>query len=1014
MKNKRVRRNGLQCMVAFIMLASTLFNTGIIFADDVPADGDVTAEDSEVTEEPTAVPTEIPTEVPTEVPVADPTDVPTTVPTEVIGDEPTEEPTAVPTEIPTEIATEETPTVDLTLTPTVTPTEEVISAQDVTLTGPEGTVYTRTPYFYWNYEEDAYKYQLFVYQKSSKGDIKMFDKLYMASKVCDDDAGTCKVKSPTSLAFGSYYWKMRACYGDKYGYICTDLESAPSMEFVVSSTTPTAYEPNGTIYTNTPTFTWTGVADDTEQYYLQVYDSDGHKVAINGGTNILESGDATCETDEDGEYICSYTDAEPFDNGSYKWRVRAFYSGKWRSYSGYKTFSVASDIDENFDSYAPDFTKLAGGTWLMGTEDGNTVYYTNGVSKRMTNLRSKYIFDDVNLTAIVKRAAGSVDGSYPASYIGVRMGKSKSSSTNMWYTGYIFGYTTAGTYAVWRVDSASRVETIQPWTEITGTFNDDGWNELNVTAEGKDFTFSINGDEVASFSDGTYSKGYVGFEMFRPDSTILPFYIDSVTVNNISSTSVSGASISSEQAAANLAAQSSSTGSVEGYDGGTVHSQATTPNPIEPSNTTIYTNKPTFKWDDTGDEKYYLYLAKITTGGIDKVYGKTLLAETYCSDGECAYTSASTLSQNDYVWKVKSYDGTDYSDYSDNQYFTVGTTMPTAKKPYSTGYDNQPTFTWTEIVDAEQYNIVAYDSSGKKVISWWPLAGEVTCDADQICSVELEDFTGMEEPNWITPESLDNGKYRWRVRALYNSRWGIFSAYRDFTVASEFDSDFTSNSKGWSRLWGGKWYRSNGYYYSTGSPKVMNTAKYAYVYSDFTFTAVVKREHTSQTYSSYPANYIAVRMGNSHTNDLQWYSGYLFGYTNAGYYSIWRVKGNGKVTALQPWTETDAINKGDWNQLTVTAEGSSFEFYINGELLTTVEDDNDSKGYVGFEFYRPASAYLGKFYVDEAQLTLIESTSLSVQSATSSQATVSAEQQALNEAAINSGIEGSIEGTPLE
>jgi hypothetical protein len=31
-------------------------------------------------------------------------------------------------------------------------------------------------------------------------------------------------------------------------------------------------------------------------------------------------------------------------------------------------------------------------------------------------------------------------------------------------------------------------------------------------------------------------------------------------------------------------------------------------------------------------------------------------------------------------------------------------------------------------------------------------------------------------------------------------------------------------------------------------------------------------------------------MGTSHTSDLQWYSGYLFGYTNAGYYSIWRMK----------------------------------------------------------------------------------------------------------------------------
>jgi hypothetical protein len=986
MENKKLRKNTLQIIVALIMLASALLSTGVIFADDDPSDGVVTAEETEVTEEPTAVPTEIPTEVPAEDTPVVPTDEPTSVPTTGTESTPTTEATAEATAEFTE-----TPESELTLTPTVTPTEEMLSAQALSLTSPADgtTIYTRTPTFVWEMDPDATKYILVVYRKSLDGEIRIYEKSYKYSSICDEDDGTCTVKPSTSLTYATYVWKVRPYYADGiYG------EFSDPMTFTIATTTPVIEAPSGTIYESSPVLQWTGVYG-ADYYYILMYDSDGDKV-IN---QMVEEGDYTCEVNDEDEYICSYTYDEAYDNGTYKWKVRAYYSGKYRSYSAYKSFIVASDIDTDFDSYSSDWKKFAGAGWMLGEEDGYTTYYTNGISKKMTSLRTAYVFSDYSIVARVKRESGNEDGSYPASYLAVRMASSKTSSQYLWYTGYIFGYTNAGTYAIWRMDSGGSATAKQPWT-YTDAIAVDDWNELKVVAEDDTFEFYINDELMTSFTDSNYSKGYIGLEAYRPDTTASKFWVDSVTVNRIESTSVGSTSVSAQQAAYNQAALSAaSTGTVDSYDGSSISAQALeAPTPSSPIDTTIYVTKPTFTWDEVGGAtKYYLYLAQVTVSGVEKVAGKTLSADTVCVDGTCSYTYPSTLSKKDYQWKIKSYDGTEWGDYCDIQEFTIGDTMPTAKKPYSTIYENQPTFTWTEIIDADQYNIVVYNSNGTKVVNLFTT--DFTCD-EGICSVDLD-------------EPFANGKYKWRVRAYYNELWRYFSPYREFTVASDFDSDFDENATGWGRLWGGSWSRSNGYYYTYGKSNVMTSTKYAYVYKNFILDARVRRD-PGTLYSSSPANYVAVRMSSYKTSTYQWYTGYIFGYTNAGYYSIWRMKSGGNATAIVPWTYTDYINQGDWNDLRVVADGSDFEFYINSELVNSFTDENYTKGYVGFEMYRPGSANL-RFDVDYATLTLIDDvggTSLSAQSVQSNG--ISAEQQAYNQAALNSGVASDLEGSPAQ
>ena len=56
----------------------------------------------------------------------------------------------------------------------------------------------------------------------------------------------------------------------------------------------------------------------------------------------------------------------------------------------------------------------------------------------------------------------------------------------------------------------------------------------------------------------------------------------------------------------------------------------------------------------------------------------------------------------------------------------------------------------------------------------------------------------------------------------------------------------------------------------------------------------------------------------------------------------------GVRTTLRSWEETPLVNKGNAaNQIGVLAEGSTFTFYINGDVLYTETDTSFASGYIG-------------------------------------------------------------------
>ncbi len=92
-------------------------------------------------------------------------------------------------------------------------------------------------------------------------------------------------------------------------------------------------------------------------------------------------------------------------------------------------------------------------------------------------------------------------------------------------------------------------------------------------------------------------------------------------------------------------------------------------------------------------------------------------------------------------------------------------------------------------------------------------------------------------------------------------------------------------------------------------------------------------------------------------------------YTGYGYwiahtldaYSLWKYN-NGAITNVVPWTDSALINDGVGaiNTLTLTADGSTFDMYINGTYVSSVTDASHASGYVGI-----VSAYDNEVWYDD-------------------------------------------------
>ncbi len=214
-----------------------------------------------------------------------------------------------------------------------------------------------------------------------------------------------------------------------------------------------------------------------------------------------------------------------------------------------------------------------------------------------------------------------------------------------------------------------------------------------------------------------------------------------------------------------------------------------------------------------------------------------------------------------------------------------------------------------------------------------------------------------------------------------------------------FKTTFTGTMEGWSKIGPVRWYADATSIYTNSKYGYWSSAYYKKTpYTDFDFSARVKR-----TSDAHWANYITVRMGKGILDyGYDWFPGYIFGYTNSGYFSVFQMNSDGSYINIIPWTFTSAIKQYEWNILRVCSAGTWFDYYINGALVAEISSPSWNSGFVGFTTYKGEDTS-SKFKVDWAALSLISTAEVSDQ-------TLSPGQQQLIDEAIENGAPTSIEG----
>jgi subtilisin family serine protease len=172
---------------------------------------------------------------------------------------------------------------------------------------------------------------------------------------------------------------------------------------------------------------------------------------------------------------------------------------------------------------------------------------------------------------------------------------------------------------------------------------------------------------------------------------------------------------------------------------------------------------PTYNWTKiAGATQYQLQLNK----GVALVYTQTILAGV-CTTS-CLRTPATVLPYAAYTWKVRAMVGGVWQAFSTAKAFTIiPPTIPTPITPSGAGIDTTPTYTWTRIIGATQYQ---YQLSKGATLVYTQTILATACGAAVNCA--------------STPATVLSGAtvYAWKVRALVGGVWKAFSPLKVFTL----------------------------------------------------------------------------------------------------------------------------------------------------------------------------------------------------------------------------------------
>ncbi len=188
-----------------------------------------------------------------------------------------------------------------------------------TISSPVGTISTNKPTYKWTRIINATQYSYTLY----KGTTTVYS-YTVATASCGASTLTCSHTPSVVLSDGAYKWRVRAYVGGAW-------QTYTTLANFSLTTIPTGLIPTGTISDTTPTYTWSRIVNATMYSYTLYKGS----VTVYSYTVAV----ASCGTSTT---TCSHTPSVVLSDGAYRWRVRAYVSGVWQTYTPLTSFSLVS------------------------------------------------------------------------------------------------------------------------------------------------------------------------------------------------------------------------------------------------------------------------------------------------------------------------------------------------------------------------------------------------------------------------------------------------------------------------------------------------------------------------------------------------------------------------------------------------------------------------------------------------------------------------------------------------
>jgi inhibitor of cysteine peptidase len=195
---------------------------------------------------------------------------------------------------------------------------------------------------------------------------------------------------------------------------------------------------------------------------------------------------------------------------------------------------------------------------------------------------------------------------------------------------------------------------------------------------------------------------------------------------------------------------------------------------------TITDTTPTYKWSKvTGATQYQYQLFQ----GATLIYTKTVASGACGATTNCVNTPANVLPYAAYTWKARAFVGGVWKAFSAAKAFTI-TNIPTPLTPVGAVTDTTPTYTFSKIAGATQYQYQLFKGA---TLIYTKAVTAAACGATTNC---------VNTPTNV----LTAGAYTWKVRAMLGGVWKAFSAAKAFTIISgPVNGNFESGSTGWTQ-----------------------------------------------------------------------------------------------------------------------------------------------------------------------------------------------------------------------